>query len=238
MHSKEYLALETKLFLFFDFHVTLTEPYGRISFTHTSYSSTSGQILLYQCPKPWTKKKQTQHHVYRGLGCMAYVQWGQTDIDQDGNEHLGQSAERPNGAQRQAHLSILSCLWPNVHKTAVRGRLVFRPGWQVIAQLDMWNRRVCWRVQRLQARYSSNEMYSFYGSHVFIIQASVKHDKFDKLKWLFVFCIMWPLFSFAKKQPGTRSAWKLGQYREKGLCYLNGIILICYWTNKTFLMQH
>lgn len=39
--------------------------------------------------------------------CVCAVE--QPDID-DGNEHLGQSAERPNGAPGHAPLSILSLL--------------------------------------------------------------------------------------------------------------------------------
>lgn len=67
-------------------------------------SSTTGHKLLYHSVPNPEPKKTTQHHGYRGLGCIVYVQWGQTDIDLDGNEHLGQSAERPNGAPRQAPL--------------------------------------------------------------------------------------------------------------------------------------
>lgn len=145
------------------------------------------------------------------------------------------------GPRDKPPLSILSCLWPNVPRTAVRGRLVFRPGWQVIAQLDMWNRRVCWRVRRLRACYSSNEMSSFHVFQVFIVQATVKQENFD---WQLetTFCVSHYVTSFfgvqKRQQPGIWSAWKWRQCREEGLCYLYGIFPMSYWTNKAFLMQH
>lgn len=112
------------------------------------------------------------------------------------------------GPRDKPPLSILSCLWPNVPRTAVRGRLVFRPGWQVIAQLDMWNRRVCWRVQRLRACYSSNEMSSFHVFQVFIVQATVKQENFD---WQLetTFCVSHYVTSFFVCKKNNNRAFDL-----------------------------
>lgn len=67
-------------------------------FTHY-VKPTIGHTLLYQL-KIKKKKRET-------YGVHAVEQ---PDIDQDGNEHLGQCAERRNGAPRQAPLSKLSSL--------------------------------------------------------------------------------------------------------------------------------